>query len=215
MLEIISKSFKTTKGWLEGSLSLSLGKEIGDFQLEQLASYLELLQLWSKKVDLVAPASDEQQVERHLVDCYAAYLLIREKIGKIKTCLDVGSGAGLPGIVFAVLEPSSAFSLCEPREKRQVFLRETVLRLKLRNIEIQGVRLEEVSKENKYRLITSRALGFEEGFDKYANPLLANNGKICQMLGPSWKGDGRKQTLSILNYLLYRDGPERKLVFWD
>ena len=122
--------------------------------------------------------------------------------------MDVGSGAGLPGVVFALLKPESRFYLCEPRQKRQIFLREVLKSVGLNNVELVHSRLEEVTGE--YDLVCSRALGMQEQFLGLSKKLLASGGSICQLLGPSWQGEADK----IIDYRLYARGPSRKLAFW-
>lgn len=212
---MILEKFKLLQLWLEESQGLKLDALPSSECVNALSVYLEMLQNWSKKVDLVALASPEELINRHLVDSYAAYLLIKANFGQMESCLDVGSGAGLPGLVFAILEPESSFYLCEPREKRQFFLEEVISRLRLGNVQVLGTRLEQVSKDSKYKIICSRALGMEDSFDILSRPLLRDGGKVCQLLGPSWNGAGREKPLNVLSYSLSARGPERKLAIWS
>ena len=188
---------------------LSPDSELPD-SINMLEEYLELLIKWNKKIDLVSPAMSEVLIERHFQDSYAACLLLGNELGGSRTCLDVGSGAGLPGVVFAILKPEAKFFLCEPREKRQIFLREVVARLGLKNIELLHSRLEDLERDRKYDLVCSRALGMQEQFLALSRELLSPRGRICQLLGPSWKGEADK----IIEYQLYGGGPQRKLAFW-
>jgi len=179
--------------------------------VSKLEAYLDLLIQWSNRVDLVAPASREVLIERHIQDSYAAYLLIKSELGGElpSSCLDVGSGAGLPGLVFAILEPSASFFLCEPREKRQIFLREVISKLSLSNVELLHSRLEDLELSRKYDLICSRAIGMQDLFNASSRKLLNENGVVCQLLGPSWEGEASK----VIDYSLYDGGPRRKLAF--
>ena len=176
--------------------------------IELLETYLDLLIKWNSRVDLVSPGSREVLIERHFQDSYAAFLLIERELINYSTCLDVGSGAGLPGVVFAILNPKAKFFLCEPRQKRQVFLKEVCFKLGLTNVELLHSRLEDV--EGSYDLVCSRALGMQERFLSLSKELLSSKGSICQLLGPTWSGDAEK----VVDYRLYRDGPSRKLAFW-
>ena len=176
---------------------------------DKLNIYLELLELWNSKIDLVSPAKKEILIERHIQDSFAAYLLISKEVGRINSCLDIGSGAGLPGIIFAILESQSDFYLLEPREKRQIFLKEAKSKLELDNLHLIKSRIEDYKSEAKFDLICSRALGIEDIFIQNAKRLISSKGSICQLLGPTWKGDAQK----VIDYSLYKDGPKRKLVF--
>ena len=173
-----------------------------------LESYLDLLIKWNDKIDLVSPGSREVLIERHFQDSYAAFLLMEKELSSYGSCLDVGSGAGLPGIIFAILKPETRFFLCEPRQKRQIFLKEVCSKLGLDNVELLYSRLEDV--DGSYDLICSRALGMQEQFLSLSKSLLSPNGAICQLLGPSWKGKADK----VIDYSLYGSGPSRKLAVW-
>ena len=174
----------------------------------KLEAYLDLIIKWSSKVDLVSPGSKELLIERHIQDSYAAFLVIENELGSsYRSCLDVGSGAGLPGIVFAILKPEAKFFLCEPREKRQIFLRQALESLSLANVELLHSRLEDVT--GSYDLVCSRALGMQEQFLSLSRELLSKNGSICRLLGPSWQGEADK----VVDYDLYEAGPSRKLAF--
>ena len=175
--------------------------------IDVLERYLDLLIKWNSKIDLVSPGSRELLVQRHIQDSYAAFLLIERELKDYSSCLDVGSGAGLPGIVFAILKPEAKFFLCEPREKRQIFLRQALESLSLANVELLHSRLEDVT--GSYDLVCSRALGMQEQFLSLSSELLSKNGSICRLLGPSWQGEADK----VVDYNLYEGGPSRKLAF--
>ena len=177
--------------------------------VDALEGYLGLLMKWNDKIDLVSPGSRDILIERHIQDSYAAFLLIEKEIGAYSSCLDVGSGAGLPGIVFSILKPKTKFFLCEPREKRQIFLKQAVNSLGLKNVELLHSRLEKVS--GSYDLVCSRALGMQEEYLSLSRKLLSPGGTICQLLGPSWQGKADK----TIDYHLYKGGPSRKLAFWS
>ena len=97
----------------------------GKEALGAMSAYLELLLQWTDRVDLVSPGSAEELIQRHVRDAFACWRLLDERgLFDSGNCLDVGSGAGLPGLVFAMLAPGCEFFLCEPRQKRVVFLQE-------------------------------------------------------------------------------------------
>lgn len=132
-------------------------------QINQLSDYLRLLIQWNKKMNLVAAAAESLLIERHMVDSYVATEFAFSHL-KLKTALDVGSGAGLPGVIMAILHPETRFTLCEPREKRSIFIRETSKRLGLENVSSLKARIEEI--QGSFELITARAWSdelFEQG----------------------------------------------------
>jgi 16S rRNA (guanine527-N7)-methyltransferase len=193
------------------------GVVFSKLQLEQYSKYLELLSVWTNKVDLVSPASADILSKRHLVDCLAAWLLIKDELpdGAI---LDVGTGAGLPGIIWAIAEPKREFHLCEPREKRILFLNEVISQLQLKNISLQHTRIEDfLTKSNlKYACVSERALGGEELFFKNASRLLVESGKVVILGGPNWSEEETAKRFGFdvrcLSYKAYLNGPSRRLV---
>jgi 16S rRNA (guanine527-N7)-methyltransferase len=211
-------------GQLAASLrgqGFGLAAELEPGVAQKLAEYLELLQRWTGKVDLVAPASTEQQLERHIVDCVAAYWVLSSGLEKdsLGSCLDVGSGAGLPGFVFALLDTQGTYYLCEPREKRQVFLREAIRKLGLNNAEVIGLRTKELSSDDfpaSLDLVTSRALGDDKTVLETGAKLLSAVGLVAQLVGPSWtRKEGISEPFFELSYDLGAEAGRRKVVVWE
>lgn len=188
----------------------------------KLAEYIELLAKWTGRVDLVAPAPVEVLVERHIVDCLAAGLVLASVDSESSgSCIDVGSGAGLPGLIWAILELDRRILLCEPRQKRVVFLREAVRRLELPHVEIVQERVENVSREtfSGFSLATARALGSDGQFLASASPLLGPNGRIALLVGPNWEAPADlpsdMQFQQLIPYSLGSTGPQRQLALWQ
>jgi 16S rRNA (guanine527-N7)-methyltransferase len=124
-------------------------------ELRRLVRYAELLERWSGAHNLVSWSSREELVERHLVDALAARALLGEH-GRL---LDVGSGAGLPGIPLLAVRPGWRGVLLEPRQKRWAFLRLVVREL---DLQAQAMRLryqEYLCAEGPFDVVTARALG--------------------------------------------------------
>lgn len=107
---------------------------------EQFAAFLKLLQQFNKAMNLIGPMSDDEVVETLFVDSIAPASLAPPNA----TVLDVGTGAGFPGIPLALLYPQVAFTLVEPRQKRTQFLEIAVNRLGLENVEVVRARIEDV-----------------------------------------------------------------------
>lgn len=129
---------------------------LSSLQLESLAQYAELLERWSTRVDLIAPCPPEFLVSRHLLDSLVAAKVIEQlSSGEVpqllsspstkppsSSILDLGSGAGLPGVVLAVALPMFHVKLFEPREKRTLFLGEVVRILGLKNCKVVRSRVD-------------------------------------------------------------------------
>ena len=199
-------------------------KAFDEQALARLSSYVELLQKWTKKVDLVSPATDQKQVDRHIVDSVAAYWMIKKKfsIHSINSCIDVGSGAGLPGLVFAICEPSARIYLCEPRERRVMFLNTVIKSLALENVKTLHMRSSEISIENlngeRVDFITARAVGDDSALTELSKIALSDNGKISQLVGPSYESAKDNEPSEVLKYSLPACGEasaqSRALALW-
>jgi len=154
-------------------------------KLEKLAQFVELLGAWTKKLDLVAPAAPETLIERHLADAFSAWALLSARGFFQSASLDIGSGAGLPGLVFAILSEDSQFILCEPREKRVVFLQEAKRRLSLSCCQILNKRLEALSagEVKEVELYLFRALKPEPAYREHLSSICSPGSKIAFLTG--------------------------------
>ena len=155
-----------------------------------LGSYLELIKLWNDRVDLVAPADDAILVDRHITDCLAASRIIEHRISAPAglAYVDIGSGAGLPGIVLALAEPQRTVYLVEPRDKRAQFLREARRRLGISNVHIVQQRIEDLTREDlpKAGLFTARALGDDQAIQSAARRLCETKAWLATLVGQNW-----------------------------
>ena len=106
---------------------------------ERLALYLELLQHFNGTMNLIGPLSEREVVDQLLIDSLTA-AAVAEPAGAI---MDVGAGAGLPGIPLACLYPDLSVTLVEPRRKRNTFLKIIQTRLELDDVELVHERLED------------------------------------------------------------------------
>lgn len=206
-----------------GELELGLGAAPG------LVAYLELILDWNRRVDLVAPAANEVLIERHFVDSLLAWERVREYAEADGAVLDVGSGAGLPGVVVAICEPGRKVFLCEPREKRAVFLKEVRRKLGLSNLEVIAKRIEEVELgdfavqgSSGIKLCITRALGITDVFLREAWRLIERqNAFACLITGPGFnEKHSNLITKNIkfhkeIKYLLPDMGTERRLIIWN
>ena len=150
-------------------------------QAAALASYAEAVLAAGRRQNLLARGSLERLGE-HLVDS-AALLRVVEAGGSVA---DLGSGAGLPGMVLAVLRPGASVTLVESRERRVAFLRRVVRRLALPNVEVVQARVEELVGRRAFELVCSRALG---GIGRTLLPslgLVGAGGRLVLFKGPRW-----------------------------
>lgn len=105
---------------------------------EGIMGYANLVQTWNEKMNLTGARSPQKFFNDHIGDCLLAW----QAIGERKAWLDVGSGAGLPGIIWAAVCPNSHFILVEPLKKRSAFLERAKAELELNNVNILANRLE-------------------------------------------------------------------------
>ncbi|HWW22665.1 MAG TPA: 16S rRNA (guanine(527)-N(7))-methyltransferase RsmG, partial [Edaphobacter sp.] len=106
--------------------------------LPQLSLYLDLLLKWNARTNLTAIRDPEEIVRRH----FGESLFAAQHIGPCDTLLDLGSGAGFPGLPIALLHPEVRVTLAESQNKKSTFLREAARTLALPNVEIWPARVE-------------------------------------------------------------------------
>ncbi len=144
-----------------------------DIELEKLVHYGVLLERWSARHNLVSFASREELVERHIVDALAAAPLLPAA----GTLLDVGSGAGLPGVPLLVASPGWRGVLLEPRQKRWAFLKLVIRELGLDAVAERG-RFQALEPERRWDRITARAVGGDEALLMWARERLLPGGEV-------------------------------------
>ncbi|MBT8353734.1 MAG: 16S rRNA (guanine(527)-N(7))-methyltransferase RsmG [Desulfofustis sp.] len=135
-----------------------LGVELDNLQTRRLYDYFMELKHWSSKVNLISrSASDEEIVDLHFLDSLALLGLFRPAPTSL---LDVGSGAGFPGLVCKAVQPEMKVALVEARLKRVSFLRHVCRLLGLVDVEVHGCRLEDgtIADESDFRWVVSRAV---------------------------------------------------------
>lgn len=194
-----------------------------------LARYLELIKDWTTKVDLVSMQSDEMLVSRHIIDCVCAGKVIASlDITPKLSFVDVGSGAGLPGMVLALLDRERKVHLVEPRKKRCGFLQEAKQQLKLEKVEIHEMDfagfVAKYTKSDKtpidagVGLIIARAIGMRERYLKQALKLADKNGFVAEMLGAKLPDVDKTNSACLYrsdSFTLPPDGAKRTLWFWN
>ena len=183
----------------------SLGIKISFEQLNNFLVYLEELKSWNKQFNLTAIVQDEDIIFKHFVDsltcflCFSSFLpqKTEEDFGLIndtdlwKTCrvLDVGSGAGFPGLPLKICVPKIKLTLLESSRKKTLFLKHICKKLQLRDVLVIHSRAEICGRELKYRekyeIVISRAVGKLSFLVEYCLPFVKVNGIMIAQKGPA------------------------------
>lgn len=181
--------------------ALNSGIELSQEQLEKFRIYKDLLVEWNQKMNLTAITTDYDVIMKHFVDCLEVVKYI-EKKSKI---IDVGTGAGFPGIVISIFfNEDIQITLLDSLNKRLIFLKEVVNKLKLKNIEIVHARAEEYVQDEKiresYDAVVSRAVAPLNILLEYDIPYLKVGKKALFLKGDNVKEEieTSKKALSIL-----------------
>ena len=166
---------------VRGAAQLGLAMDAAG--VERLLVYLAELMKWSRRVNLIARDTPEAQVvETHFLDSLTL-LPFLDGAGEVHL-LDVGSGAGFPGLALACVRPDARFTLCEPRQKRVSFLRHVVRTLGLANVEVVADRVEAQASawQGRFTHITSRAVAEPAAFLPLVRPLVTPATRVLLML---------------------------------
>ena len=164
-----------------------LGVDLDKAAKDNLYIYFLELKKWSKKVNLIAKSTgDEEIVENHFVDSLALLRVFPKNGGLV----DIGTGAGLPGLICKVACPEMKIFLVEPRAKRVSFLQHIVRSLKLENVNIYCNRIEEIPElatNPDVTHITSRAVSDIKGFVEMTEAFAEHPALRLCLKGPKWR----------------------------
>ena len=162
------------------------GISVDSEALARFQKYAELLVEWNEKINLTAITDPEGIVIKHFLDC--ALLLKHIKLPVGAKIIDVGTGAGFPGMVLKILRPDINLTLLDGLNKRLFFLNAVAEALNL-EVETVHLRAEEAGQKPLYResfdLATARAVAKLNTLYEYCLPLVKTGGYFCAMKGPS------------------------------
>ncbi len=145
---------------------------------DKLLRYLDLLSHWNTRFNLTAVRDVREMVPRHLLDCAAALVHVRGP-----RLLDVGSGAGLPGLVFAILVDGLDIVLVDGNGKKTRFLVQAVAELALDNVTVRRIKVEDYAPQPRFDTIISRAVGRIDEWTPVLEPRLKPGGRLLYMKG--------------------------------
>jgi 16S rRNA (guanine527-N7)-methyltransferase len=179
------------------SMSAGPASAIFGAALPQAEKYAELLADRGVERGLIGPAEADRIWERHLLNCAAVAHLLPAR----SSLVDVGSGAGLPGIVLAMLSPESRVTLVEPLARRVDFLTEAVAELGLTNAEVVRGRAEDLAGQISADVVTARAVAPLDKLAGLTLGLLRPGGRVLAI-----KGSGAEAELAKARPVLARLG---------
>ncbi len=161
-----------------------LGRAVSPEQIDALLQYLVLLQRWNSVYNLTSVREPGPMLTLHLVDCLALVAPLRRYVGMRSglRLLDVGSGAGLPGVVIAALNPAIMVTCVDAVGKKAAFVRQAAGELALRNLGSEHSRVERLNAP-PFDIITSRAFASLPDFVNLTRSHLAPQGVWLAMKG--------------------------------
>lgn len=169
-------------------------------EAQNLYKYMKLMLEWNENVNLTAITEEKEIIYKHFIDSLSInkYLTNKEKI------MDIGTGAGFPGIPLKILNEDLNFILVDSLNKRINFLEEVKKELNLNKLELVHARAEELAKNKNYRenmdIVVSRAVARLRILAEYMLPFVKKNGICICMKGPNIEEEieGSKKSLEIL-----------------
>lgn len=157
----------------------ALGLALSPAQEAQLLAYLELLSKWNRVYNLTAVREPGAMVTQHLLDS----LSVLPQVMDVKRLVDVGAGAGLPGIPLAIARPQMQVVLADSSHKKAAFMQQAVLELGLAGVQVVCERIERIVLPEKADAVISRAFADLREFVRLAKHLLAPGGRLLAMKG--------------------------------
>jgi 16S rRNA (guanine527-N7)-methyltransferase len=159
-----------------GLVALGVGADAE--QRARLLACVELLARWNRAYNLTAVRDPLDMVPRHLLDSLAVLPWVRQ--GPV---LDVGTGAGLPGLPLAIMRPELAFTLLDSNAKKLRFVRQAVLDLGLGNVAVVQARIEAYRPQMNFATMTARAVASLAELCRACAPLAAPGGRLLALKG--------------------------------
>jgi len=162
-----------------GEAEPAVAAELCGSGLDKVRTFTLSLATEGEKLGLIGPDEAERIWTRHVLNC----ALIAPDIHPGSRVADVGSGAGLPGLVLAMIRPDCEFVLIEPLERRTRWLTEQVSSLALANVSVFNGRAEEYPEKGSFDVVTARAVKSLKGLIPWVEPLAKNSGQLVLIKG--------------------------------
>ncbi len=156
-------------------------------------AYATLLAVDATIRGLIGPREVPRLWDRHLVNC----ALVTDLVPAAASVCDIGSGAGLPGLVMAIRRPDLTVTLVEPLLRRTSFLDEAVAQLRLDNVEVVRARAEALHGQRTFDVVTSRAVAPLDRLSRWSLPLVRSGGAFLAMKGSAVQAELESATQDI------------------
>jgi len=153
-----------------------LGLSEDRVKLEKLLNFIELIAKWNKIYNLTAIRDKQEMVKRHILDSLAISPYIRGQ-----RLIDIGTGAGLPGIPLAIFHPEKQFVLLDSNAKKTRFVQQVILELKLSNVSVHQGRVEDFKPKIGFDTVTCRAFSSMDNIARLTRHLFNENGLLLAM----------------------------------
>lgn len=155
-----------------------MGLDVPGAAIDKLLAFMELLKEWSATYNLIAPRERDFLLARHVLDSLSIAKWLQPG-----SLLDVGTGAGLPGLPLAIIMPEMEVSLLDSAGKKIRFIRHVGRTLKLTNIQPLHQRVEALGQDQSFANITSRAFASLKAFAEAVRPCASESSRLLAMKG--------------------------------
>ena len=173
-----------------------LGFENDPVLIEKLEIYLATLKKWNKVYNLTAIDKDSEIIVKHFLDS----LSVNQYIQNSERILDVGTGAGFPGLILALFNPKKSFVLVDGVSKKISFLQEMIGKLNLKNTMVVHTKVEQYKVVEQFDMIISRAFADIKKMIKLTNHLIKDDGRFIAMKGPDVMSELDNINLPFMHY---------------
>ena len=173
--------------------------EFNEEKYNKFIKYMRLVQEWNEKINLTAITEDEEFVKKHFIDCIKAFK--SDEIKSAKTLIDVGTGAGFPGVPIAIMRDDLEVTLLDSLNKRINFLNLVVKELDLKNVKTIHSRAEDGARKVELResfdVATSRAVANMAVLSEFCLPYVKVGGNFVALKGPAIEEELKNSTNAL------------------
>lgn len=176
--------------------------EFNEKKYENFIKYMRLVQEWNQKINLTAITEDDEFIKKHFIDCIKAFK--SDELKNARTVIDVGTGAGFPGLPIAIMDENIEVTLLDSLNKRINFLNLVVRELGLKNVTTIHSRAEDGARKKelreKFDVATSRAVANMAVLSEFCLPYVKLGGHFVALKGPAIEEelDNSRNALGVL-----------------